>query len=349
MALDLSALEGAYFRDLMDQPRALRETVAGLEASGPLKRLLARLHKGEFRSLILTGMGSSCHGLIPLQLELVDQGWKVLVEEASELFHYQERLLTADALLVAASQSGRSAEIVRLLDLEGRKSPLLAITNSPDSPLAVRSDAAVLTRAGNEHSVSCKTYVAALAAERWLGDRICGRDEARTKSQLASAEPLIADYLGRWERHVEVFSEMLKDVRHLFLLGRGASLAAVGNGALIIKESAHFQAEGMGSAAFRHGPFEMLGHDVMALIFAGDPKTRELNRGLWRDIRQAGGRAEWIGPEAGSAPCVIPEVPASISPLLEILPIQMATLALALLAGREPGRFSLAGKVTDRE
>ncbi len=349
MARDLSILEGGYFRDLMDQPRALRETVAGLGVSEPLDRLVARFHRGEFRSLVLTGMGSSYHGLIPLQLELVDQGWPVLVAEASELVHYQEKLLAADALLVAVSQSGRSAEIVRLLDLEGRRSPVLAITNSPDSPLAARSDAVILTRAGNEHSVSCKTYIAGLAAERWLAGILCGRDEAPTRRELGSAESLLAAYLGGWKGHVEGFAELLKDVPHLFLLGRGASLAAVGTGALIVKESAHFQAEGLSSAAFRHGPFEMLNADVLALVFAGDLKTRELNRGLWRDIREAGGRAEWIGPDAGFAPCVIPEVPGPISPTLEILPVQMMTLALALLAGREPGRFSLAAKVTDRE
>ena len=51
---------------------------------------------------------------------------------------------------------------------------------------------------------------------------------------------------------------LLNNTRHLFLVGRGASLASVATGALIIKESDHFHAEGMSSAAFRHGPFEML-------------------------------------------------------------------------------------------
>jgi hypothetical protein len=35
--------------------------------------------------------------------------------------------------------------------------------------------------------------------------------------------------------------------------------------------------------------------------------------------------------------------------ILEILPVQMITLALAAQAGREPGRFELATKVTTTE
>jgi hypothetical protein len=35
--------------------------------------------------------------------------------------------------------------------------------------------------------------------------------------------------------------------------------------------------------------------------------------------------------------------------MLELLPVQMVTLALAAQAGREPGRFELASKVTIKE
>jgi hypothetical protein len=39
---DFSVLEGDYFRDLMDQPRALQETVAGLEVPVRLESVAAR-------------------------------------------------------------------------------------------------------------------------------------------------------------------------------------------------------------------------------------------------------------------------------------------------------------------
>jgi hypothetical protein len=42
-------------------------------------------------------------------------------------------------------------------------------------------------------------------------------------------------------------------------------------------------------------------------------------------------------------------VPDSILPVMEILPVQMITLALAARDGREPGCFVLASKVTTTE
>jgi hypothetical protein len=47
--------------------------------------------------------------------------------------------------------------------------------------------------------------------------------------------------------------------------------------------------------------------------------------------------------------CRIAEHGTSVRQILEILPVEMITLALALQAGREPGRFELASKVTTTE
>jgi glucosamine--fructose-6-phosphate aminotransferase (isomerizing) len=135
----------------------------------------------------------------------------------------------------------------------------------------------------------------------------------------------------------------------MFLVGRGASLAAAGTGALIVKESDHFHAEGMSSAAFRHGPLEMLSDEIFVVVFTGDAKTRDLNHRLLTDIEQGGGHAEFVGENSRLGSFRIAEREASIRSILEILPVQMITLALAAIAGREPGRFDLASKVTTTE
>jgi glutamine---fructose-6-phosphate transaminase (isomerizing) len=345
---DFSVIEGAYLRDILDQPRALDETLAGLEVSKTLHQLAARLQQGKFKTVVLTGMGSSFHALHPLNIELVNHGLTAMMVETSELLHYRSRLFDPKTLIVAVSQSGQSAEVVRLLEINRGKSAVIAITNTPGSPLAERADATILTRAGQEFSVSCKTYVTALMALQWLGDAVCKRDLRRTRQELKTASPAVRDYLAQWKEHVHNLAQMLKGTRHLFLVGRGSSLAAVGTGALIVKESDHFHAEGMSSAAFRHGPFEMLSDETFVLVFAGEHKTRELNQRLFEDVREERGRAELVG-EGAESPCALPSAPRSINPILEILPVQMVTLALAAQVGREPGRFELASKVTTRE
>jgi glutamine---fructose-6-phosphate transaminase (isomerizing) len=225
----------------------------------------------------------------------------------------------------------------------------VAVTNTADSPLAKQGDAAILTRAGKEFSVSCKTYVAGLMALTWLADVFCARDLHRVRHELKSASPLVRDYLSNWQEHVHSLAQRLTGIRHLFLVGRGSSLAAAGTGALIVKESDHFHAEGMSCAAFRHGPLEMLSEEIFVLVFAGDSKTRALNVRLLDDIRGEQGRGELVSEDAEFAPCRLPTGPRCLQPILEVLPVQMITLALAAQAGREPGRFELASKVTTTE
>ena len=349
MPPDLSVVEGPYLRDILDQPRALQETSAALEISESLQRLVTLLQQGQFKTVILTGMGASFHALHPLNLELIDHGLVALMVEASELVHYQSRLLDPQRLIIAVSQSGRSAEIIRLLEINQGKSPVIAITNTADSPLAAQANALVLTRAGKEFSVSCKTYVTALLALAWLGDVLCGRDGKETKHQWSAVLPAVKNYLAHWKEHVLNMGQLLEHVRDLFLVGRGASLAAVGTGALIIKESAHFHAEGMSSAAFRHGPFEMLNENTFVTVFEGDDKTRGLNLGLLKDIREKHGRAELVGEDSSFSATALSAYSPAMRGILEILPVQMLTLALAARAQREPGRFELASKVTTKE
>jgi len=346
---DLRIIEGKYLEDILDQPRALDATLASLELSQPLSDLSRRLSEGKFHRIVLTGMGSSFHALHPLNLQLISQGFTALMVETSELIHYQSRFFDPKTLIVAVSQSGQSAEMVRLAEVNGKRSAVIAVTNTPESSLVRHSTAALFTQAGHEFSVSCKTYVTAMMVLKFLADVLCQRDPEQSRRELRIASPSVAEYLNRWRKYVELLANRLRRIRHLFFVGRGASLAAVGTGALIIKESDHFHAEGMSSAAFRHGPFEMLSHDTFVVVFSGGDKTRDLNQRLLGDIQQVGGCAEYIGEDSALAPFRLDNHGDNIRPILEILPVQMITIALAALAHREAGKFERATKVTTTE
>ena len=349
MSVDLSVIEGNYFRDLLDQPKALQDTFNGLEPSKELSSLAKRLHQGKFNSVVLTGMGSSFHGLSPTLLQLTVAKIPVSLVETSELIYYRRSLLNTRSLIVAVSQSGHSAEIIRLLELNKKRAAVIGVTNTPNSPLARRSDAAVLSQASHEFSVSCKTYVTALIALKFLADQLCSSPFARTRKEMKAVLSPVIHYLAAWKQHVAEMVPKLEGIRQLFLAGRGPSLAAVGTGALILKESTQFPSEGMSSAAFRHGPFEMIGPETFVLVFAGVSRTQSLNERLYADIVQRSGRAEYVEQRAAGSPFALPKVSPDLLPILEILPVQMMTLALAAIVGREPGKFRFATKVTSTE
>lgn len=349
LAFDQSIIEGPYLRDILSQPKALDDTCQALGVTPKLERLANRLRNGRFPRIVLTGMGSSYHALHPMNLELVNSGFTAITVETSELVHYEKRYLDSRTLIVAVSQSGRSAEILRLLEINQGRSPVIGVTNTAGSLLATETDAVVLTHAGEEFSVSCKTYTTGLMALEWLGGVLAGKGLRHKRSELAKAKGATAEYLEKWKKHVDELLAPLEGVRHLFLAGRGTSLAAVGVGALIIKEADHFPAEGMSSAAFRHGPIEMLHPEIFVLIFSGDVRASVLNRKLLQDVRDHGGRAASVGAAVETGAFHLPKTPACLRPMLEILPVQMITIALAALAGREPGKFEITTKVTTTE
>jgi len=215
--------------------------------------------------------------------------------------------------------------------------------------LATQATVGLLTQAGNEFTVSSKTYLAALMMLSWLASVLCGSDRQTVRKELQQAPPAVSLYLRDWRRQVESLAAELDGVRSLFLVGRGASLAAVRVGGLIIKESAHFPAEGMSSPAFRHGPFEMLGATTFVAVFRGDVSVAALNQRLGSDILGAGGRAAVIGEEAPDGPFCLPRAPERLRPILEMLPVEMMSFALAALVGREAGRFERTSKITTVE
>lgn len=341
-------IEGAYFRDLMAQPRALDATSGYLAQTGRWRAAQDFATARPWRRVVLTGMGSSFHALHPLNLALIAAGFTPVMLETAELVHYGLALCDPDTLVILVSQSGRSAETLRLLD-GNPHAPILGITNTADSPLAQRAGLALLTQAGSEFSVSCKTYVTGLLVLEWLAAAFTGREEGETRARLQGSGGIVADYLAGWRTHVDELGTLLRGMRHVFLAGRGRSLAAVGTGALITKESSHVHAEGMSSAAFRHGPLEMLQDDMTTVVFDGDAPTRALNRRLAAQLTAAGCHCEELGEGARLAALRIPEADPALRPILEILPIEMMTLALAAIGGREAGKFERASKVTATE
>jgi glutamine---fructose-6-phosphate transaminase (isomerizing) len=349
LSLELDAIAGRYLSDLLSQPQALDATWRKLRETKAPEEIVRLTQSGRFDRIVLTGMGSSYFALHPLSIQLAENGWTPLMLETSELVHFYSHLLMPATLVVAVSQSGQSAEMVRLLELNAGNAAIIGVTNNESGPLAKQANVAVLTAAGDEYSVSCKTYLCTLMALQVVGAALCGLEVAQCLRGLEEAGEKVQSYLHHWKSHVLEFCDLLHDVRDMFLVGRGPSLGAACTGALILKEAAHFHAEAMSSAALRHGPFEMLGPGIFIGVFAGSERTRALNEKLADDLERSGVQAVLFSSHSRHPACRLPDVSEFVRPMVEILPVQMMTLALGAIANREPGVFERATKVTDIE
>ncbi len=340
-------IEGSYLADLLAQPDILRGIISKLQSTRIDTRLGEGLRDGRFRRVVLTGMGSSLHALYPLHLALSNAGINSHWIETAELLLGFEPLYSPETLLIGASQSGESAEMVTLAKRAGEFGHFIGITNNGQSTLGDAAGTTLLLEAGVEATVSCKTYLSTLAVLHWLGASLMNGKIDKALAEITEAETAVRDYLTGWRDHVSELLPQVDGVTSVFVTGRGNSLATAGTGGLILKEATRQHAEGMSAAAFRHGPLEMAGKHVLVLIFEGDESTFPLHRRLAEDIASGGGRAILIGPNTPqSGAFLLPALANAVMPLLEILPIQMLSLALAARDRFEAGRFERASKIT---
>jgi glutamine---fructose-6-phosphate transaminase (isomerizing) len=347
-----------YLPEICAQPDALRRAADALAEQLGVLREIAKIASRQMR-LVFTGMGSSHDACFPAVNELAARGILALHVDAAELLYFRSRLLTSETLLTIVSQSGESAEIVHLADdLRARPSRpvILSVTNGLTNQLAERADLRLDTRAGVEIAPSTITFGASLVQLALIAKVLAGDDspgacvEVRESVHLAAAgvEVMLADKDAVSERVASV----LRAREMIALLGRGPARATAEMGALTLKECG-FVAEGFEAATFRHGPFELAGRGLGAVVIATEPETHSLDSGLAADLVEAGAgvvvlSAEGTAPD-GAVGVGVASIDRLLSPAVSIVPIQLAAHRLAVAAGRIPGGFTVASKVTTRE
>lgn len=341
-----------YLADILAQPDALRRAINAYSPD-TFEMITHQLEMGSFDRIVITGMGASYNAAYPAYLQLSNLSIPVMLVNAAELVHYSHGLISSRTLLWLNSQSGRSAELVRLLDKIKSAPPatIVSFVNDTTSPLALAASACQPIHAGIENAVSTKTYLNMLALNLLAALKLLGGDVDGAKKELLDASIAMEKYVASWQKHRDELDGLVGEFTDLFILGRGASLSTVWNGALISKEAAKSAFEGMHCADFRHGPLELVEPGLVALVFAGPTHTSKLNHSLALEITTLGGRSLWIdsAPDAKLPTILIPQTSEITLPLVEILPLQMLSLAMADRRWLQAGQFRHIKKVTTKE
>jgi glucosamine--fructose-6-phosphate aminotransferase (isomerizing) len=349
--------DSPYLSDILTQATALHGALARFNPQ-PLEKLAHAFDEGRFDRIILTGMGASFFALYPTYLHLARRNLPVMWVDTAELLHYAKCQITERSLVWIVSQSGRSAEILSLLELldEAQSAGVLAFSNNLDSPLAeaVSQSPAISTLmpidAEPETTVSTRTYMNSLALCQLAARSLYREDLTPSMASVDAAIDPMAAYLADWQAHLAAIGSAVGKPEYMVILGRGPSLASVYCGALVLGEAGSIPSIGMPAGQFRHGPLEMCAPNLTVILFAGPPETRRLNERLARDAADCGANVFWLGPEIeGVTTFAMPAVEGIGLPLAETLPIQLLTVHLARQAGRVPGKFKHIGKVTLKE
>jgi glucosamine--fructose-6-phosphate aminotransferase (isomerizing) len=303
-------------------------------------------------------MGSSYDACYPASTHLAAAGIAAPMHDAAELLHFRLATLGDADALVLVSQSGESAETVGVARaLRDRPAPaptIVAVTNGTDNTLARQADMALDTRAGEETGPSTMTFDAALTVMGALARTIVdGSDAVRANASEAERAATAIERLLGDDDLPDRLATWLGSPRTTVILGRGAARAAAEMGALTVKEAVGMPIEALQTAQFRHGPLELAGPGLAAIVIATEPTTAELDRSLADELARLGSAVVCIT-AGGPAPDGILTIDVGpldrlLAPAAAIVPVQLLAWRLSVLAGRPPGSYVHAMKVTTRE
>ena len=255
------------------------------------------------------------------------------------------------ALAIGISQSGASPDVVAVLAEARRQGrPTLAITNNPGSSLARASEWVLPLHAGEERAVAAtKTYLTSLAAIALLSAMLEPSDHRL--SELLEAPDWIAAQVDRSLADAEEL-DRYSGADGGSVIARGVNLGTAFEIALKIRELSGMPFEPFSSADLLHGPIAALAPGRPAIVVGPSGLTLDSLRESVVKLRERGARVIAIGDDeallagADTPLPLVREVPEWLSPLLTVIPGQVAAVRLATLRGGDVDRPAGLTKVT---
>jgi glucosamine--fructose-6-phosphate aminotransferase (isomerizing) len=274
----------------------------------------------------------------------------VEIDVASE-FRYRNAPYENGNLAMFVSQSGETADTLATLrhaKQEGQH--VLSIVNVPTSTIARESDVVLPTLAGPEIGVaSTKAFTCQLAALACLAiaaGRARGvvneNDEQNLFRALVEVPRLMAEALAL-EPAIERLARDLARSQDVLYLGRGTSYPLALEGALKLKEISYIHAEGYAAGELKHGPIALIDEKMPIIVIAPFDRIFEKTVSNMQEVAARGGRIILItdpkGAEQATVPTlatlILPEMAATVTPLIYAIPIQLIAYHTAVIMGTD--------------
>jgi glucosamine--fructose-6-phosphate aminotransferase (isomerizing) len=349
-------------KEIFEQPRAVRDTLLGRISQDTGKIFLGEMSITEqqfrdFQQVRIVACGTSWHAGLAGKF-MIERLARLPVEvDYGSEFRYRDPILDSKTLTVCISQSGETADTLagqREAKLKG--SPTLAICNVMGSMVTREAAGSILTHAGPEIGVaSTKAFTSQLTALLLLAIHLgqirhkLTTEAAKTLLQEFTRIPhkieqvLQADETGLYENLARQF---FRNTDFLYL-GRGIHYPIALEGALKLKEISYIHAEGYPAGEMKHGPNALIDENLPVVVLATrddsdqDSVTRyEKSVSNIKEVKARDGiviaivtAGDHLAREASDHIVELPPAPELLSPLLEIIPLQLLAYHIAVRRG----------------
>jgi glucosamine--fructose-6-phosphate aminotransferase (isomerizing) len=353
-------------KEIFDQPKALEDTIAPRVSLQKGRVRLAeevRVSNEELRRLRrinIVASGTSRHAGMAGQYMFHDLvHLPADVDYASE-FEDRNPLIGYGELTIVITQSGETADTTAA-QREARKrgSRTVAISNVVDSTIAREADGVLYTHAGPEISIaSTKAFTAQMAVLFLFAAYLAQVREESPKYVLRRwieellALPRKTESTLKTSDQCQRLADRFHRSEDFLFLGRAIHYPIAMDGALKLKEVSYIHAEGYPTGETKHGPNALIDENLPIVIIAtcdrNDPGSvlrYEKNVANIRGFRQQKARViaiatqgDAIIEELADHTIFIPEAPELLSPMLEIVPLQLFAYHMAVRKGLDVDR-----------
>ena len=279
-AAEKGGFEDFMLKEIHEQPKAIRDTMAGrisMEKSMILDDL--KITKEDLENtdrVFIVACGTAYHaGLVGKNVIESLARIPVEVDIASE-FRYRNPLVTDKSLVIVVSQSGETADtLAALRNCKTIGATIVALTNVVGSSVSREADHVLYTLAGPEISVaSTKAYTTQIIGMYMIAmtfAKILGRLKS---DRLDKLKEELLDLPGKVELVLEdkdkikAIAEKICKEEDMFYLGRGLDYAVALEGSLKLKEISYIHSEAYAGGELKHGPIALIedGTKVITLL-----------------------------------------------------------------------------------
>ena len=274
----------------------------------------------------------------------------VEIDVASE-FRYREAPLDPGNLAIFVSQSGETADTLASLHYaKGERQHTLAVVNVPTSTIARESDVVMPTLAGTEIGVAstkaftCQlTVLACLAIAAGRARGVLSADDERKLVRAIIEVPRHMSAALALEPEIERLARDLAKSKDVLYLGRGTSFPIALEGALKLKEISYIHAEGYAAGELKHGPIALIDETMPVIVIAPYDRVFEKTVSNMQEVAARGGRIILVTDPKGAreataesvATLTLPEMPASVTPIVYAVPVQLIAYHTAVVLGTD--------------
>jgi len=360
----IMAEKGGYkhfmLKEIFEQPRAVRDTTLGRVGQETGRIFLDEMDIGagefaRFKQVKIIACGTSWHAAMSGKF-MIEKLARIPVEvDYGSEFRYRDPIVPADTLTVVISQSGETADtLAAQREAKQKGSKTLAICNVVGSMITREAAGTIYTHAGPEIGVaSTKAFTCQLTAifilAMYLGQANGSLDESASRC-LVQELLRIPGKLETLLSHDPVYEALGRDLHRatdFLFLGRGVHFPIALEGALKLKEISYIHAEGYPAGEMKHGPNALIDEKLPVIVLATHDPASEESRILYEktlsNIQEVKAREGIVvalatqGDEAvrKMADHVIDIPPSAelLSPILEIVPLQLLAYHIAVRRG----------------